>query len=407
MVAGIVLVLFAAPAADACRYSVREVGFVDLDRGSYRLNVYVNDETPEETLAALRRATVLRLRESCIEAEFINVDRDSQHSGLAHLTDTGVATFPLAVLVSPEERARPMALAGEGVDFDAAIEALVDSPIRRKLLDAMVDAYCVVLFVEGAQDEVNAKARTAAAQAVEVMTRNLGSVEKPTDKPPLLLELPHADQAAEEWLIWSLGLEPGPQTDPGIAILFGRGRRLGATLRGDRVDAGELTRIMAYIGASCECGLDRSWMQGVMVPLRWDRPVRERLTRHLGFDPDSPLVRMEVNQILAQGAVAGSGLRFDDPFFGYREFSTAAVVAEDTDEQEATAAGASQAGVAVLSQETVLDDAAVPAPPQTDAPATHERGGGLPVLAWVLAAVALVNVLVVLGLVVRARWNAS
>lgn len=438
--------LLVAPCADACRYSVREVGYVDLDRGVYHLYIYYNNQVPEDSQGTLRRAAAVRLRDSCIETEFVHVDEAKDHPGLAYLTYISNPTFPCAVLVSPEDRVREVPLAGQDGDIESAIEALVDSPLRRKLLDEIAEAYCVVLFVEGESATANLKARTAVVEAVDAMTRNMGSVEKPTDKPPALVELPRQAQTAEEWLLWSLGLEPAGQTDPGVAVLFGRGRRLGATLRGDRATASELTRIMAFIGASCECGLDRAWMQGVMVPLRWDRPVRERLARHLGFDPDSPLVRMEMSQILAQGAAQGAGLRFDDPFFGYREFST--LTAEESAASEMSETGSEALAATVqdedagsgvgdlpsgiwLGQETgqnpsqgsqdLIETAYKPIigdqsgeetvsgmELRQDTPGAHgvqREGLAIHPFVWIAGAVVLANVLVVLGLVVKSRRN--
>ncbi len=397
--------------AAACRYSVREVGFVDLDRGTYHLYIYHDDTVSDDTMNALRHATALRLRESCIETEFVDVATVKEHPALAFREGVSDAPLPSAVLLSPDERAREVPLAGPDGDMESAIEALVDSPVRRQVLETIVEAYCVVLFLEGADEEANAKARAAAAASVDAMTRNMRGVEKPTDVPPVLAELARDAQPQEAWLLWSLGLEPGPQTEPGVAVLFGRGRRLGPTLLGDRIITGELTRVMGFIGASCECGLDRTWMQGTMTPLRWDRPVRERLARHLGFDPDSPLVRMEINQILAQGPAEGTGLRFDDPFFGYREFSTAAT--EEPDGTELPAAAAESTTALEHAEEGPTLSPALPVQEtgrylegHTETVTRPQPGQGLPVFVWVAGTVVLVNLLVVLGLVVRSRWNA-
>jgi len=57
------------------------------------------------------------------------------------------APLPSAVLLSPDERAREVPLAGPDGDIESAIEALVDSPVRRQVLETIVEAYCVVLFL--------------------------------------------------------------------------------------------------------------------------------------------------------------------------------------------------------------------------------------------------------------------
>ena len=101
---------------------------------------------------------------------------------------------------------------------------------------------------------------------------------------------------------------------------------MGLVLRDERLDERSLTAIVNVIGLNCECGLDRKWMEGVMIPQQWDENVRRRLAEHLGFDPESPAIRVEMSQILAKG---GSGERAhrnekvgetpDDLLSGYRE----------------------------------------------------------------------------------------
>jgi len=49
-----------------------------------------------------------------------------------------------------------------------------------------------------------------------------------------------------------------------------------------------------------------------MLPLEWDSTDQAELAAHLGFDPESPLVKTEISQIIAQGmAQQGSGTKMD------------------------------------------------------------------------------------------------
>jgi hypothetical protein len=86
-----------------------------------------------------------------------------------------------------------------------------------------------------------------------------------------------------------------------VAVLIGRGRRLGPTLKGDEITAGKLQQILAVAGQDCECDLDRSWMQGPMIPVRWGPERQQSAYNNLGFDPDNPLVKAEISRILARG----------------------------------------------------------------------------------------------------------
>ncbi len=64
-------------------------------------------------------------------------------------------------------------------------------------------------------------------------------------------------------------------------------------------------------------------MMGVMMPHRWSEDHRREAFERLGFDPESPLVKTEISQILSLGGskspseVMSGGL--DDILMGYSE----------------------------------------------------------------------------------------
>lgn len=395
--------------ADACRYSVREVGFVDLDRSPYRLYVFHAGDVDRKLLDELERSAALRLRDANVELSVVNMAKEPEHAGEKYLPDEPAGSGLRAVLVSADERVLAIDL-GEGApQIAAAVESIVESRARDAIRDAIVDAYCVVVLIEGPDDTENEHARTTVKESVDRMTQGLGSVEKPTEVGPKVVEIPRSAHGDERVLLWALGMEPEHVEHPGVALLFGRARRIGSVLRGDRVEADELARLMMFVGASCECGLDRSWMQGPMLPIRWDRSVQERLAKHLGFNPENPMVKMEMSQILAQGS-DGAGLRFDDPFMGYREFG-------GTSEGPGGTADVSIAEEAPVAQDETLKETAEPvleevqpASVATPAPLEHviqeptpERSGS-PILA-VLACVVAANVVILLVYWVRARGD--
>ena len=104
----------------------------------------------------------------------------------------------------------------------------------------------------------------------------------------------------EQAFLWSLGIEEVTDA-PRVVILYGRGRMIGPVLDGDRLNRESISAILDTIGLNCECGLDRKWMQGAMVPLKWDRDRKQQMATQLGFNPESPEIRIEMSQILAKG----------------------------------------------------------------------------------------------------------
>jgi len=55
------------------------------------------------------------------------------------------------------------------------------------------------------------------------------------------------------------------------------------------------------VGADCECGIDKNWILGTMLPIRWNKKWQDRLVKNLGFDPENPLIKMEINRIMRTG----------------------------------------------------------------------------------------------------------
>ncbi|MCJ7675505.1 MAG: hypothetical protein MUO33_10190, partial [Sedimentisphaerales bacterium] len=69
----------------ACRYNVREVGFVDLGIERYRLYGYVDKNTPAEITSSFEQISYAALLESNIEAEIIDVNQQKDHPAIKYL----------------------------------------------------------------------------------------------------------------------------------------------------------------------------------------------------------------------------------------------------------------------------------------------------------------------------------
>jgi len=67
---------------------------------------------------------------------------------------------------------------------------------------------------------------------------------------------------------------------------------------GEEITLGLLTRVLFLVGADCECDLDPRMLRGTGIPIPWNERLHSLVTQDLGFDPNNPLVRMEVSQIM-------------------------------------------------------------------------------------------------------------
>lgn len=304
----------------ACRYNVREVGFIDIGIEPYWLFVCAPEGTPAADLDGLRESVDALLAETNIRFEPITGDADPNHPARKFLSTHAIKRLPAAVLVSPDGQSRQLALPQGETSLvkaiSSAVEAVLDSPVRWQILEKAVDNYGVVLLLEGPKPEDNAAARQAVSTAVGHIAEQLEFLPKPIARPPEIVTLEQASLAREEVLLWTLGLKPQDVNEPHAAVFYGRGRWIGPLLKGEMLAADPMTELLFVIGADCECGLDHRWLQGTMLPARWGQGLQEKVAANLGFDPENPMIKMEMVSIVRRGM---GGFDYPGVPFGYRE----------------------------------------------------------------------------------------
>ena len=297
-----------APASLACRYSVRDTGFVDLDQPPWLLRLVGLDDARREPW---QQAALLRLRDSNIR-----LDAESTPGS------------PEARLVDARRRTLALAAGDQLPSTPAEITRFLDrialSDARDRLHEQLLRAFAVVVLVEGTDPAQAAASRRTVEKAIQEFTPLLKSLPKPVDTPPRLFAIPAERLESERILVWSLGFDPSPTPGSRAAVLYGRGRLAGTPLDGPLITRTALAESFALIGQDCECDLDRSLLQGHVIPARWDTARQSAAAKLLGFDPENPLVRTEVTRIVLRGAQPGGGRRtattaLDTLSLGYSE----------------------------------------------------------------------------------------
>ena len=326
----------------ACRYNIRDVGAVDLEYDSYYLFGYFDKQTPENVVSAFEEAASAKLEGANVLGEMIDVDEDPAHPAIELAKENSIDSWPAAVFVGPDRRSRVIEIGttAETVagKLPAALEHLTVSPKRMEIMKAAATTYGVILVIEGKDPAENAAARQAAEAAVKMIADNMDFLPKPIENPPVMITLKQTAFAAEEMLLWTLNLKGDEIAKPHAAIFYGRARQIGPVLKPEEVTEDILTNILSLIGADCECGLDRKWMEGRMLPAKWDEKMRAVLMESLGFDPDNPMVKMEISRILRRGFSSPGGFgdmrSFGASPFGYQEID---IEFEDVDPNSASA----------------------------------------------------------------------
>ncbi len=294
-----------ATGALGCIYNVRDMAFVDFGAPPYRLYCYVRDTTPPPAVANLSEIAHATLQETNVRFEMVNVSAQPAHPALEYRRFWNIRSEPALVLVSPKGRSLAIPVAGSTIpsrqQIWRALDGVAASATRDEILKHIITDYAVVVLVEGRDARANAAARQAVNTAARKVAGTMHLLPKQNGKPPAVIVISPAAFSRERVLLWSLGVDNDQADQPAAAVLYGMGRRIGPVLTGKQIQPVTLYNMLSTIGLSCECGLDRSYLLGLRIPLRWDQATRSRVTSLLGFDPENPMVRTEMSMIMSMG----------------------------------------------------------------------------------------------------------
>ncbi len=291
--------------AFACRYNVRETGFIDIGAKPYYFYGFINEDTPGEITSSFKQILNTHLTDSNIQFEIINADQQNDHPSIEYLQQWQIQSFPAAILVSPDGQSLIIPIEKQDELFEktlsSAIDDMVFSAKREEIIQKVIETYGVILLIEGENARENKKFQYSAAQAIEQIKRQMKFMPKHIAHPPSLISLEPASFEEEKILLWSLGLNADDLNKPHAVIFYGKARWIGPLMKAEEITETNLIGILSIIGADCECGLDISWVQGTMLPVRWDQKTQADVFQSLEFDPENPMIKMEISRILQKG----------------------------------------------------------------------------------------------------------
>jgi len=308
----VLLTCFFSNELSACQYNVRETGFADFGINQYSFYGFVNSKIPDDIFLNFEKACSSSFKNSNIVHEIINIDLQKNHLALKYISSKNIHTFPSAILVSPDSQEYvipfPNSKQWSINDFESVLDRIVNSSVKQKIIDHVIKSYGVVLVVEGSTNAENERVRKSGEQAIRTIQAQMKFMPKSIEHPPELVILNRANFQPEQLLLWSLGLDSKEINDTYAAIIYGKARWIGPLLRGEDINKINLTNILKIIGMDCECGLDMQVLQGTKLPVRWDEKTSTRLVKHLGFDPENPVIKLEMNRILRKGLAHSPGV---------------------------------------------------------------------------------------------------
>ena len=280
--------------ANACKYNVRETGFVDLETRPYLLYIFINQLVDEKTRNDFKKITNDVLEDSNIQSEIVDVEQRPNHPAVQFLEKENIDSIPACVFVSPDSQSMTLATS----HLEAELAQILSSPKRDEIVKKAIKNYAVLLFIEGTNDGENKQAYKIAESAVEFIGKKMDMLPKPIRFPPEIAKLDKNSLTDEKVLLWSLGLDASRITEPLLAVIYGKARWIGPVVTGEQITKKNLVDLLLIIGGDCECGLDKTWLQGTMLPIKWDLQIQKQVAQNLGFDAESPYVKMEMMAIM-------------------------------------------------------------------------------------------------------------
>lgn len=284
-----------------CKYSVRDVAFVNVHGKSWLLQLRKPKQVDPATMSDWNELLREKLKRSNVGFQWVD-PKPAEASDPAG--DSSDRRLPSMSILSDDLAPIPVEIE-PGQSFGEVLDALLESAARDQILDHVVDSLCVFVLVETGVEAVDSRARAACAEAVEQVERQMWTLEKPTENGPALVVISRDEWASERWLLQSLGISLTKQ--PTVAIVYGQGRRLGELLVGEQIDVQKLVGRASICGTDCECDLDPRWLYGSQLIHNWS-PKNERSAESgLSFDPKSAFVVAEVAQIVQKNLRRGVG----------------------------------------------------------------------------------------------------
>ena len=283
----LLLVMFYST-ANACKYTIREIGFSTLSKVSYML--YRIDEGS----SFVPKQQINGFSNSNVKIFGLNANEDASNRVIQFAIKQNLP-FPVYVLSAPD--GRMLSLSADRIQNDIESVALL-SPVRQQLIENMPTTYAAVIMVEGKNVSENKIARENVSKACDRVEDIMPHMPKQVKNGPKMIVISNDRFQEERVMLWSFGLDEIPD-HPIAFVIYGKGRIMGEPIIYSDIKKDKVYKLLSIIGADCECGLDRKWMLGYQMPLDWPTKTSQNLSDILGFDVDNPMILTEMSRILA------------------------------------------------------------------------------------------------------------
>ena len=295
-----------------CKYSVRDVGFVDVHAFGWQLTLAKPKQMDREAFQELDSKVRRVLLRSNVSHLWIPSDSDEFQARMTEAGTGGQVASAGAAILSHSAGESFLVSQWDHVSelnesWVNSLSDLVDSDLREELLRACSESLCSILLFETDDADQNLAGNRILQSAIKKLSGQMWMLEKPTEKPPRFFVLSRSAQAQEKWLTLTLGA--GRIREPSFAIVYGQGRRLGGMMPLSQSTPEKLVGRASICGGDCECDLDRDFLYGHQLAHRWSLEMERVTESTLNFDPHAAYVKSEIATIVRKAGRAASDSR--------------------------------------------------------------------------------------------------
>ncbi|MEO2164403.1 MAG: hypothetical protein ABGY29_17985, partial [bacterium] len=225
-----------------CRYTIRDIGFVNLKPDEYVLTWVESAADLEGAVLSQELSTLgaVLCQDSNLRVTGLHASRTTGGGWLGLLRDAGLDSSwfltgaDLPPLIVPRHP-----VGGPEDELRFAIDWALDSPLRAEWLEEALSTFASMWIFEGEDPAANTAALAEVEAAVGALRRLAPSLPRPLQHPARIRRISVAEQKATPVSLWSMGLSD-PLQRPAVAVLYGRAKRAGDVLFGESIRETEL-----------------------------------------------------------------------------------------------------------------------------------------------------------------------
>lgn len=280
--------------AEACRFTIREIGYSNLYLQEYKLVFYADSLLHHELIDDYKSIAFAYTIDANVE--YTVVQQKTKAPKISFVSGSGHQLYRSEV--------------NNTEDIMNSVIHCFSSPVREKLLEEMGDSFACMLYFEGKEGNVK-DYDSIIKEAVDRFKNVSPHLDKAVSEEVEVIKVAYLDRAQEKIVLAALEIsEKDPK--PFVVVVYGRGRMSGKPLMEEDISAQNIFNKLVLIGTDCECGIDLGPLLETSIPLNWPNDARQKTAKMLNFDVGNPMVLAEMSGILSKGA--GNTEKISSPF---------------------------------------------------------------------------------------------